>query len=52
MNQLILRELNSNDEIAFVKGSEAWPNEDMRWYSFIWKPGMNFTDHLSALADQ
>lgn len=52
MNNLILRELTIDDEVAFLNGFEDWKNEDIAWYSFVWKPGMPFSDHLTLLSDQ
>ena len=46
---LILRELNEQDEIAFLDGLQEWQGEDPIWYSFIWKPGMLFKEMLEAL---
>lgn len=52
MSQLILRELTIQDEQAFLAGYEDWQNEDLSWYSFIWKPGTDFQHHLLQLEDQ
>ncbi len=49
---LDLRELNFNDEAAFLRGYEDWKYEDLVWYSFVWKPGMSHADHLQILKDQ
>ena len=46
---LILRELNENDEQAFLKGAEDWQIKDLSWYTFEWKPGASFTEMLEKL---
>lgn len=50
--QLTLRELNQNDEQVFLLGYQDWKNEDLSWYSFVWKPGMSHAEHLQILKDQ
>ncbi len=52
MSRLILRELKKEDEFVFLKGFDDWKNEDIHWYSFVWKPGMSFLDHLNELENQ
>lgn len=52
MKNVILRELDQNDGDAFLRGYEDWKNEDLVWYSFIWKPGMPHSEHLRILKDQ
>lgn len=52
MNPLVLRELTQDDEIAFLNGFNDWKDEDISWYSFIWKPGMDFHQHLIQLENQ
>ena len=48
---LILRPLNTNDEKAFFEGFKLF--SDMNdWYSFVWKEGMSYEDHLKILDDQ
>lgn len=49
---LILRELTASDEAAFLQGYEDWKNEDLTWYSFVWKPGMTHAEHLKILEEQ
>ena len=49
---LILRELNQKDELAFLRGYEDWKNEDPNWYSFVWKRGMSHAEHLQILEAQ
>lgn len=46
-NPLTLRELNENDEQAFLLGLKEWEGTDLRWYSFEWKPGMLFSELLA-----
>lgn len=50
--ELKLRELNENDEQAFLLGYNDWKDENLNWYSFVWKPGMSHTEHLQILEDQ
>lgn len=50
--KLVLREITSSDEDAFVRGYQDWKNEDLSWYSFVWKPGMPHVEHLKILEDQ
>ncbi len=44
-----IRELNPLDESAFLKGAAEWPPEDLTWFTFDWKPGTDFTEHLERL---
>lgn len=48
---LVLRELEINDERAFLKGLEDWSNDDLSWYTFVWKKGMGHAEHLKILQD-
>lgn len=50
--QLVLRELNQDDEPAFLKWVAAWESEDPEWATFAWQPGMSHTEHLQKLDDQ
>jgi predicted acetyltransferase len=50
-NSLVLRELTAADEAAFLNGYEDWKNEELSWYSFVWKPGMPMSEHLQKLTD-
>jgi predicted acetyltransferase/8-oxo-dGTP pyrophosphatase MutT (NUDIX family) len=50
--KLVLRELTARDEGAFLRGFECWRDEDPDWYSFVWRPGMSHSDHLSILEAQ
>ncbi len=45
-NQLVLRELTKDDEVAFLKGLEDWKDDDLDWYTFVWNPGMSHQDTL------
>jgi predicted acetyltransferase len=49
---LILRELNENDEQAFLAGYEEYKSDRLDWYTFIWKPGMSHQEHLQKLKNQ
>jgi predicted acetyltransferase len=46
---LCLRELTKNDETAFLVGLKDWDEHDLSWYTFIWKKGMSFQEHLEIL---
>ncbi len=46
---LILRELTLSDENAFMSAVRAWPEHELDWISFDWRPGVNFSDHLAKL---
>ncbi len=50
--EIILRELTSADECAFLRGFEYWKDEDPEWYTFVWRPGMSHSDHLCILQAQ
>ena len=49
---LFLRELNAEDEAAFLRGYEDWKDQPLSWYSFVWKPGMSHAEHLNILEEQ
>lgn len=49
---LELRELTESDEDAFLAGAEAWKGEDPHWYSFCWRPGMDYREMLSVLRNE
>lgn len=49
---LVLRELEKDDERAFLKWVDDWKNEDPAWATFAWAPGMSHSDHLQKLEDQ
>lgn len=44
-----LRQLNENDEKAFLQGINDWEGEDLTWYSFLWRDGMTYLDMLDLL---
>ncbi len=46
---LKLRVLELSDEAAFIKGAKAWDGEKLEWYTFLWKPGQSFNDHIVRL---
>ena len=50
-NELILRELGTADEPAFVRWYDSWSDDSPHWATFIWKPGMSHAEHLEKLAD-
>lgn len=52
MSKLNLRELTKHDEKVFLDGLKDWENEDLSWYTFVWKTGMNFFEHLEILEQQ
>lgn len=49
MEELILRELNADDEVAFFEGLEEWKKEGVSWFTFLWSSGMSFGEHLQLL---
>ncbi len=49
MKNLILRELETTDEEAFFIGLKEWPEQERTWYTFDWKPGVSFLEHLNRL---
>ncbi|HRK06804.1 MAG TPA: GNAT family N-acetyltransferase [Pseudobdellovibrionaceae bacterium] len=49
---LTLRELAEDDEATFVRGYEAWRDDDPSWHSFEWRPGVGFAQHLELLRSQ
>lgn len=51
IQELVLRELNTDDEMAFLNGLNEWSEADRSWFTFVWKPGMSHEEHLKALAD-
>ncbi len=46
---LKLRELSLKDEQAFMNGLKDWEGESLSWYTFDWKPGVLFSEHLDRL---
>lgn len=49
---LVLRQLREGDEGAFLKGLQEWEGESLDWYTFIWKPGMPFSEMLTLLGKE
>lgn len=49
MSALDLRELTDKDESAFFEGLKEWPEEDLTWHTFTWKPGMTYAEMLDRL---
>ncbi len=47
-----LRELNTDDEEAFIVGLKEWIDESPHWYSFAWKDGMTFKEMLEILSNE
>jgi len=50
--KLDLRELDFQDEKAFLNWIEDWKNQDLIWATFAWKPGMSHAEHLNILEIQ
>jgi predicted acetyltransferase len=46
---LVLRELTREDENAFFEGLKEWEGEDLSWYTFAWKAGMDFPQMMAIL---
>src|SRR4051812_13055231 len=42
-NSLLLRPLTSEDEAVFFKSAELWPDEELSWYSFIYRAQKDFS---------
>lgn len=49
---LEIRELTPSDKEIFLDSYKYWSAMDITWYSFVWKPGMEFHEHLQILNDQ
>lgn len=49
MHNLILRELNEQDEAAFLAGLREYESMELSWYTFVWKPGMSWHDQIERL---
>lgn len=49
---LVLRRLNINDLEAFKEGLALFSDMDLDWYTFVWKEGMSFDEHINILEDQ
>lgn len=52
MAKLILRELTSEDESAFLEGLSLWEGEDLTWYSFVWNQNMAYSKMLEILQQE
>ncbi len=52
IEKIILRELQSQDEISFLNWLNDWQGENSSWATFAWEPGMSHQDHLQRLFDQ
>ncbi len=46
---LILRPLKESDETSFFEGMKLWPEDDLSWYTFAWKPGMPYSTMMAIL---
>ncbi len=44
-----VRELNINDEAAFLRGFKYWEGEDLSWYTFEFEFNDSFEKHLLRL---
>src|SRR4029078_8778903 len=49
MHNLILRELNEHDEAAFLVGWREYNDMELSCYTFVWKPGVSWLDHIECL---
>lgn len=49
---LILRPLTIDDREAFFEGLSLFSDMDLDWFTFVWKEGMSFEDHLKILDDE
>ena len=49
MEILEIRQLDVGDESAFLAGFEEWKGEDPAWFTFSWKEGVPFVEHLAVL---
>lgn len=47
--ELIVRPLTENDEKAFREGMSLFADMEKDWYSFLWKDGDTFSDHVKLL---
>jgi predicted acetyltransferase len=46
---LVLRTLTNRDEDAFIIGLNEWREDERHWYSFDYKAGSSFRDHVERL---
>ena len=49
MELLEIRQLTLHDESAFLTGLKEWEGEDTAWFTFTWKEGMPFSEHIARL---
>lgn len=49
---LIVRRLDINDQEAFFEGLSRFSDMELSWYTFEWKEGMSFEEHLNVLENQ
>ncbi len=47
--KVILRELRPSDENSFMNALKDWEGEDLSWFTFDWREGIDFHDHLERL---
>ncbi|HVX84266.1 MAG TPA: GNAT family N-acetyltransferase [Phycisphaerae bacterium] len=48
---MVLRPLTLADEAAFLRGYADYAGENPAQYTFTWKPGMSFAEHVRQLDD-
>ena len=49
---IVLRQLIDSDEEAFFQGMHEWKADELGWYTFAWKEGMNFSQMLEVLSKE
>lgn len=49
---VILRELQKQDEQAFMRALKDWEGQDLAWISFLWQEGMTFEKMLELLHNE
>jgi predicted acetyltransferase len=49
---IVLRPLTLADKDAFFEGVQLFSDMDLDWYTFAWKEGMSFEDHLKVIDDE
>lgn len=47
--KVILRELCLSDETSFMNALKDWEGEDLSWFTFDWREGIDFSSHLERL---
>lgn len=50
--KLTLRKLTKEDEAAFFEGHQLFSDMKNDWFTFVWKEGMSFEEHLKILDDR